>query len=72
MPQSIFQPGEARTAQQFCDMNQKYIFFKNGTEPIVLVIFNQKSTRGLADLLSFGQFNKSARFFIDYHSKLVL
>jgi hypothetical protein len=34
------------------------------------VLFAGKSTRqrGLEELLSFGRFNKSARFFIDYHS----
>jgi hypothetical protein len=57
----------------------------NSPEPIVLVEFNTKSARylvlfvgkstryrGLLELLSFEHFNKSARFFIDYHSKLVL
>jgi hypothetical protein len=38
------------------------------------MLFTRKRTRyrGLAELSSFGHFNKSARFFIDYRSKLVL
>jgi hypothetical protein len=51
-------------------------------EPIVLVIFNPKSTRAFGQekhevaraggFVKFGTFSQKPRFFIDYHSELVL